>query len=283
MTAGLGIRTLVRFALIALGPLGGTPIRAADIASLRVDQTEWVLLLSGTSPLRSADLVGAELRLEGGTQLRIDSVHVVREESGRHWLAHELSVRLPDREWTPLCERHSDGTRYAVVLPGRETQSGSLTDDPTAFALSCTSGALAKCLRLGYEPWRLSADGSSMRATFNACVRMIRADYSGSGLPYTENGRQIDVSDVHGIQLPADSSDMPFEAGWDEHGAVCVSHVRVAGKVTLQELEAAVPRLRGHLGPVCTEAHAAAHGALVFNRSTGAEVARLPRLRRPRE
>lgn len=263
------MRVLLPLVLIALchGPLTGAAV-AASAAPLRVEGTEWVLEAADGTQLRSPDLAGAQLRLAGGAVLRIDRVQQLGFASGRRWWAHELSVQVPGRGWQPLCVPHSDGTHYAIVLPGREEADGSLAEDPRAFAISCTSGALAKCMHIGYEPWQAAPDGGHMRATYNACVRMMRADYTGQGVPYTVKGQRIDVHDIHGIQMPADSPDHAFEAGWDEHGAVCVHHVRVSDKVTLRALEATSPRLRGNVGEVCTEARARALGALVFNRST---------------
>ena len=232
-----------------------------------------VLQVPGGERIRSPQLVGSQLRVDGGAVLRIDSVDRVEDPSGRQWWAHGLSVDIPGRGWQPLCAKHSDGTQYAVVLPGRETADGSLLEDPDAFAVSCTSGALAKCLRMGYEPWRLAPGGDNLRPAFNACVRMVRADYNGQGVPYTAEGRRIDVYDMYGIQAPESIGDQAFEAGWDSRGAVCVHHVRVADKVALQSLEIAVPRLRGNTGEVCTEAHARSLGAVLFNRS---EVPRAP-------
>jgi hypothetical protein len=46
-----------------------------------------------------------------------------------------------------------------------------------------------------------------------------------------------------------------------------VHHPRVAEKVTLAELKARYPQLRGRTGAICTEEFARAHGALIFNRS----------------
>jgi hypothetical protein len=187
---------------------------------------------------------------------------------GRPIWAHELSVSQGKQ---PLCEPHSDGTHYAVVVPGVQQADGTLAEDASAFAISCTSGALAKCLRMGYRPWELGSDGRSLRSAYNACIRMVRADYTGTGVPYTENGRLIDVYDFVGVQQPEYAEGQSFEAGWDERGAVCVSHARVASKVSLQELEAAVPRLRGNVGAACTESRARELGALVFNRSMSLE------------
>jgi hypothetical protein len=241
---------------------------------LRAEGSEWVVTLQDGSRLRSRDLIGAELQLEGGTVLRLDAAEQLGEPVGRRWWAHELSVRQPGGNWQPLCPPHSDGTHYAVVLPGRQLADGSLADDPAAYAISCTTGALAKCLRFGYRPWHdqfaSSPKAATARATFNACVRMVRADYGGRGEATTENGHLIDVYDDQGIQRADRLADQTFEAGWDEYGAVCVHHPRVAAHVTLAALEQANPRLRGKVGEACTEARARELGARVFNRSAPA-------------
>lgn len=263
------MRTLLSITLVAFSGLANTAFAdAKGAASLRAEGTEWVLRTPHGGQLRAADLVGAQLRFTGGAVVHVDSARLEGNGAGRHWWAYELSVQMPSQDWQPLCKPHSDGTHYAIVLPGQEEANGSLTEDPEAFAISCTSGALAKCLRIGYEPWKGTPNGDSMRSAYNACVRMMRADYTGRSIPYTVDGQRIDVYDVHGIQVASELSDQVFEAGWDEHGAVCVHHVRVGDKLTLQELEAAMPRLRSNVGAVCTEAHARKLGALVFNRSS---------------
>ncbi|MEO6276460.1 ADYC domain-containing protein [Roseateles sp.] len=253
---------MLAFAAALVAPASAS---AAEASPLRAEGSEWVLqTASGT--LRSADLVGAQLRLAGGAVLRIDSARLTNDGAGPGWWAHELSVQSAEG-WQPLCAAHSDGTHYAVVLPGREQADGSLADDPTRYAVSCTNGALTKCVRMGYAPWSPKAEGGTLLPMFNACVRMVRGDYGGGGVPFTENGQKIDVYDDAGLQIADMSPSQVFEAGWNEHGAVCVHHMRVAGKLAAGELEARFPQLRGRVGAVCTEAFARAHGATVFNRS----------------
>jgi hypothetical protein len=77
----------------------------------------------------------------------------------------------------------------------------------------------------------------------------------------------IDLYDDHGVQRPDNDAGDVFEAGWAPGGAVCVHHVCVSDNVTLAELEALYPALRGRTGTICTEEFARTHGALVFNRS----------------
>ncbi|WP_374565942.1 ADYC domain-containing protein [Ideonella sp.] len=241
---------------------------ADRLPALRAVGTEWVLQLPDGSSLGSARLVGAQLRLAGGAVVRLDAAHIETGPSGRTWWAHELSVQLASGSWQPLCAPHSDGTQYAVVLPGREMPDGSLGEGD-GFALSCTTGALAKCLRMGYEPWHSGPGGHRMRAAFQACLRMVRADYGGDGTPHTENGQRIDVFDDLGVQEADRLPGQSFEAGWSPQGAVCVHHPRVATASTLADLQARYPALHGQTGDLCTEAYARSLGALVFNRSSG--------------
>jgi hypothetical protein len=44
--------------------------------------------------------------------------------------------------------------------------------------------------------------------------------------PHTENGTQIDLFDVRGIQTPVPDDGMTFEAGWGPNGAICVREPR---------------------------------------------------------
>jgi ADYC domain len=191
-------------ALRLLCGLGGSilalPSEAQDV--LRVEGTEWIAHLPGDRQLRSADLVGAQLQVAGGIELRIDAATLHHDHRGQSWWSHELSMRAAGQAWQPLCAPHSDGSSFAIVLPGQETTDGMLADHPDAFALSCSRGALAKCLRLGYRPWERDGAGRPMRPVFNACIRMIRADYGGTGEPHTLEGQTIDVYDDVGVQSP---------------------------------------------------------------------------------
>jgi hypothetical protein len=89
----------------------------------------------------------------------------------------------------------------------------------------------------------------------------------GDGRGTTRNGQPIDIYDAFGIEASADEPAYEFEAGWTAAGAVCVRHVRVQENATLAGLEAASPRLAGHVGATCTEDYARAAGAILFVRS----------------
>jgi ADYC domain len=93
--------------------------------------------------------------------------------------------------------------RVSFPVPGRATAHGTVAAaEPGVFELTCTGGAQAKCVRVGYRPWETSTDGRPMRVLYNTCVRMMRADYGGDGHGTTRDGMLIDVYDAWKIQTP---------------------------------------------------------------------------------
>jgi len=99
---------------------------------------------------------------------------------------------------------------------------------------------------------------------------MVRADYCGDDQPTTRDDMLIDYYDRLGIAGRDDRPGLNFEAAWDENGAVCVAHPRVPQNMTLERLAETCPRLRGRLGPACTEETADQFGTpLLMNASRG--------------
>jgi hypothetical protein len=246
------------------------PMAAAQpalAARLTSDAGRLVLIEPDGSRQDLSDKPGAVLTLGNGMRLRIDGVERQTDVRGQPVWLHRVSVADAAAGWRTLCAPHADGTRHLVFIAGRDRGDGTVQEDADAFAMSCTNGAQAKCLRFGYRPWGREAGGAPGQAAFNACVRIIRADYGGAGEPTTENGRLIDVYDDLGVQRPDRLPTQRFEAGWSEHGAVCVSGPRVPENITPAQIEARYPQLRGRVGEVCTEDFARAHGAILFNRS----------------
>lgn len=249
---------------VTAGRAQGQPIAA----SIDLEGTGFHVTLPDGQVLRSSELVGAVLRLRTGLRIRIDAVEQDRDHRGRLLWLHTLSAEQADGTWQNVCQAGPDGRRAGFPIPGRQAADGTLAEaEPGVFELSCTGGALAKCVRFGYAPWGRLPDGGTMRDLFNACVRMVRADYGGDGLGTTRNGMLIDIYDVWEIQAPDRLDEHEFEAGWGPNGAVCVRHVRVKENVSLHDLEQRYPRLSGRTGPVCTEEFARSQGALLFNRS----------------
>ena len=233
---------------------------AHEAPRMAVEGTEFVVTFGDGRVMRSRDLAGTviDVRFAGEPmRLRIAAVEPdPQDRTGTVWL-HTFETPAGDGGWRNFCTAGPDGRRQGFPLAG----------GPDGVELSCTAGAIGKCVRFGYRRWTTSADGAALAPLHAACVRMVRGDYGGAGRPWTKDGMRIDLYDDHGVQRPDNGPDDVFEAGWGPGGAVCVHHVRVRENVTLAELEALYPALRGRTGAVCTEEFARAHGALVFNRS----------------
>lgn len=240
-----------------------------QVGSVAVEGTSFRIAATDGRVLRSSDLVGAVLgvRLHGSEQrIRIGAVRA--DPVDPTLLLHSIFVERADGGWRPLCKVAPDGKRDAYPISGRAMPDGTLAQARQGdVEIVCTSGAQGKCLRLGYRPWSKLADGSTMLRVFNACVRMMRADYSGRGQAATRDGTLVEVFDTIGLR-PIGSHDLRnFEAGWDEKGAVCVRHPRLRAAASLAQIESSSPRLKGRVGSRCTPERAMALGAVILNGS----------------
>jgi hypothetical protein len=291
------MRSFFSLAAILLGLSGALNLTSAadsadgstifqPIETIQVGGTTFKIDLPDGRILRSADLVGANLLIKNGDRLsriRIDGVEPDPDyhasEGQGAVILHSLSVEREDGSFGPLCEPGPDGRRQAIPLRGKMNLSEGRfeIDGSDSFELACTAGAMGKCVRFGYGPWKQPDQLSLDR--YNACIRMVRADYGGMGEGTTRNGMRIDIYDVAGInsrEPTAAPPDMEFEAGWTENGAVCVNHVRVAENTSLEKIEKRWPRLAGLTGSICTEEFARSHGALILNRSVSPAADRNP-------
>ena len=256
------LTTIQKLLFGVLLALTGRPALAAPpaVSQISVQGTEIVMGLADGRVLRSKDLVGAvlDVRFKGQpARLRIVDVEPDPiDRSGTVWF-HTFEVQQSDGSWRNLCAAGPDGRQQGFPVQG-------VTH---GLDLTCSSGAVGKCVRSGYRPWAGGADGRTLEPQHAACVRMFRADYGGTGEPWTRDGTNIDLYDAQGIQKPDMAADQTFEAGWSAEGAVCVHHVRVSENITLAALEEKYPRLKGRTGAICTEEYARSLGAIVFNRS----------------
>jgi hypothetical protein len=159
-------------------------------------------------------------------RFRIDTVTPdPRDRDGDVWL-YGVSVLDPaSGQWRPYCMPDIEGRRAAIPIQGSWRSDAAFqpgSDQPAAnrVTFACTSGAIGKCVRFGYKPWK-THDGVALAPYHAACVRMVRADYCGDGRPHTVDGTRIDVWDHLGIQRRDQPADHPevFEAAWSPTGA----------------------------------------------------------------
>jgi ADYC domain len=247
------------FSLAAL--LSALPL-LAHAQTLTVEGTEFVLTLADGRIFRSADLVGATLkvRFEGrDIEVTIKRVEEDPYSVGGQVFLHHFLVKDDSGKLSDLCAPDAIGKSLGFPVP----------DGRGGFDLTCTSGAVGKCIRWGYRLWEEKPGGPPMRALHQACTHMARADYGGDGHPFTREGTLIDMYDRFNIQTSDKDAPMTFEAAWGVDGAICVAHPRIPENISLEGLAERYPRLKSHLGPVaCTEENAKGDpAALLFNRS----------------
>jgi hypothetical protein len=242
--------------------LAGTPAITFAQARLTAEGTELVLTTADGRTLRSGNLVGARLAMgAAGREIEV-TIAGVEEDLGAiggRVLLHRFEVADRSGKPTALCAPDADGNSLGFPVP----------DGHGGFDLTCTSGAIGKCIRWGYRPWDERPGGAPLQSLHRACVYMTRADYGGDGSSATRDGTMISVCDRFGVQPCVPDSPVAFEAAWGVEGATCVARPRIPDIVSLPRLVERYPRLRGRVGrDACNEDAAQSDAAaLLFNRS----------------
>jgi hypothetical protein len=265
------IASLVILVTLASG-LPATAAPPPQSRIIEVEGTAFHITLADGHVLAQDQLPGTIIAFGNGSGrqrfVRIDSAAPDPKDKGGEVMLYTLSEQDPTSgEWRNLCRPDAEQNRLGFPLSGAFTSDGRYVAEPNRMLITCTGGAEGKCVRLGYKPWGKAPDGTSLFAAYNACVRLVRADYAGDGRGTTRNGQPIDIYDSLGINSPDGDAPYEFEAGFTADGATCVHHVRVRENATLAGIEAASSRLKGRIGAICDEAFARAAGAILFVRS----------------
>lgn len=144
----------------------------------------------------------------------------------------------PAPAWQSLCVTETGGPDQSLMLSNRwDLVTGNRIDQPSFITFACRDFALGKCARLGYRPWAkaTTCSGSGSRRTckevaltdhHQSCVRMMRADYCGTGKSYTVNGTLIDIYDYLNPPIQVPETDWDIEARWTPTGAICINEPR---------------------------------------------------------
>jgi hypothetical protein len=252
--------------MITVGlPLPAVP--QTTVRSVEVEGTSFRITLSDGHVLGQDELPGVRLMIGDGSRkqrtIRIDTVERDQKDPAGEIVLYGLSEQDPaSGEWRNLCEPDPEGRRLGFPLTGAFA-SGRHIALADRFLITCTGGAEGKCVRFGYKPWGTGRDGVTLAPYYQACVRLVRADYCGDGTGHTRNGTPIDLFDAIGTQGDEVAPGMTFEAAWGPDGAVCVRHTRLQEVLDTAALIEQCPRLAEHVGETCDETTP----ALLFNRS----------------
>ena len=225
---------------------------------MTIERSTFQVVRADGEVVPQADLAGAVLTLGAGGEaqrrIRIDAVTPDPRDPAGEMMLYNLSEADPvTGEWRPACLPDPEGRRAGFPLPGAFDRSGVYDPAHPGFLITCTGGAEGKCVRFGYQPWRKTREGAALLPYYQACVRLVRADYGGDGEGHTRNGTPIDLIDRIGVKADEPAAGMTFEAAFGPDGALCVAHPRLPDLVTLSDLTARYPRLAGHVGQACGE------------------------------
>ena len=240
------MRPLFNMIAAAVALAAATSPKSAEEPSLQVQHGQFVLTASDGTRLPHSDIAGIEVVIRnpanGGYRTRINRV-VPDPHAAEPMMLYDISfLNTATGRWEPLCNPGPYGMALAVPVAGTWAREGRFQPlDDGRFTFNCTSGAHVKCLRMGHAPWKTGAQGQSLAPVHQACTRMMRADYCGTGQPFTVAGRQLQVFGK-GDATPEHLFGQ-FEALWGENGAICLARARVPGAFPLDLILRSCPRL----------------------------------------
>lgn len=240
--------------------LNGTTLTGVAVSGLSSTGVT-VHAASGTAlPMTGAALVGSTWTgtaqaTPGGPisiKLRIDSALQGTAPNADLWF-YGVSYQTSST-WTPLCGLDSTSAPIKAVSVAGTWSSVNATYSPSAtqFTWACRTKTIAKCVELGYKTWKGYANQLA------ACVRLLRADYCGSGMSHTVDGTLLNLYDNVGVQ--SDTQAWKVEAEWTPTGARCINSLNAARfELTLAKDPICVKSLEN------TTCGTFAHGALLID------------------
>jgi hypothetical protein len=220
--------------------LQGVELQGVELQGVELKGTVLAGTLVGGTSMSGDDFIGSTMNgtLSDGSQivLRIDNI-----ESSTDAEVDLYTVSYSNGStWSPLCGSSGGEPIRAIPLQGRWDSSqgtasgGSYIADPAVITFGCRTAVLAKCVMMGYKPWKTVVECKSksvcttrsLRDLHQACTRMMRADYCGDGMPHTQNGTLINVWDNFAIQERVQNGGWGDEAEWTTAGSMCIESYR---------------------------------------------------------
>jgi len=239
-----GVVDGLRLTSVETGTLAGQqPIKAISVDGITGELT---LTTESDEIIRGTNVEGATWTFsadidENTTQPYTMTIHQVRHTPAGIYTGGELySYVFSTSYWDPnlddwtapefaVCTDGDGAPVGALLLPGAwDSESGDRVGDGTDITIACHRAALAKCATWGY---RIGNDDPAASDAHQACTRMVRADYTGQGVPYTLNGTLIYVGDALGINYQErHGASTNKEAEWGPDGARCIERFHLRQK-----------------------------------------------------
>jgi hypothetical protein len=200
--------------------LNGVSLNGVSLNGVSLDGTSLKASTTG-APLSGTGVVGSTwtgaLGNGASLKLRVDSAQQLAGTNSDVW-AYGISYQTKTG-WSRLC------ADTAVPVAGVWSASAAYTASTSQFTFACRNTTIAKCVELGYKPYKGYANQLA------SCTRLLRGDYCGTGVPYTADGSKVNLYDNVGVQkdtqplISLDGLVWTMEGEWGPNGARCVANV----------------------------------------------------------
>jgi len=234
--------TLHEFSLDGTANADGLRIIGAEFPgkqrfAVTVDPTteQWVgLTENGSAKWIGAELLGARLVLDiAGVEVSVELTAIDTEvqswsSSGTKVTAYRALYKDVNGQETSLCPSLNIDEQWFTLIAG-ETYDGTNEVVPNQSAwvtLACVGQAAAKMKMLGYGP---NGPRGATVDERQATLRMITADYCGTGHSFTASGVHVAWRDAAATVDPPFAEDK-LEAKWGPAGATCLNKPRLANR-----------------------------------------------------
>jgi hypothetical protein len=133
-----------------------------------------------------------------------------------------------------ICLNQAPGVAALTLLHGEtyDPERKQIAEvGPQWLTLACVGEAMYKVKRMDYGPnGRQGPNGGlTTPAQRTAALKMVTADYCGTGKSFTEDNTQLLFNNnTRTVQLGDMRQLVHLEAYWDEHGARCITKPRLA-------------------------------------------------------
>lgn len=183
-------------------------------------------------PITRAGFVGAKVALEmpGGVfiDLEFTDYHegiVSWADGGAAITAYRARYLGPQQVYQSLCPATHPDNQWFTLIPD-EIYAPEVTPAPRSVTIACVGEAVAKMKLMDFHPQgRRGASPADRQAT----LRMITADYCGTGESFTVTGTPVAWRDDQDRIKPPYGEEV-MEALWDEDGAICLDTPRVVAR-----------------------------------------------------
>lgn len=225
------------------GPLGYT---------LRVQDGRFSAARASVT-LKGSELIGSKITIENtgdGTtvELIIHDHGTVPSWTGNPFPVDRYVLTSYDetqQRHVPVCTDASDTSHdsaWAVLVSGERyswSAKSVIASGPTGagwFNISCKDNALYKMKLMGYDPQPGPANThSTTPEQRQATLKMVTADYCGTGYSFTETGTPLHWYNQAGWSDNGMPPSSTFEALWNHTGALCLDTPRL-GTDELQDI-----------------------------------------------